>query len=432
MTLAARRQLAQPADPLARLARARSASRFYWRSADRRVELLGLGEVAAIEAAGPDRLEVAAARADALWSGLGVEGVDGPPEAGPLLVGGFGFWDDPAGDVDWRGFPALRFWVPEVLFARVGESGFRTDVRDAGACASRVTRETGSSEVGRAPRGIAAGFSACAEPSRADFARAVTRATEAIGAGELEKVVLARACTLVQAGGFDAARVLDALRESQPGCFAFGVGLGSATFVGASPERLLRRDGVEVRADALAGSAPRGRTPEDDERRGRSLLASAKERAEHEIVRRAVLAALAGRCEELAAPETPSLLRLEGIQHLHTPVSGRLRPGDRASALSLAAALFPTPAVGGAPRAAALVFLRKNEAARRGGYSGAIGWLAPSGDGELCVALRSALLRGDAATLHAGAGIVAGSTPEAELAETRWKLASALGALVEL
>jgi isochorismate synthase len=434
VTLAATRSAAAPRDLLAELRAHSSATRFYWRSADRRVELLGLGEVAELETSGAERLERAAEGAQALWRGLEVAGVDAPLEAGPLLVGGFGFWDEAASDPDWCGFPALRFWVPEVLLARIGEHHFRTTARHReGARAGRVTRAvTRTPDAPCSRRGSGGGFSACAEPSQAEFVRAVASATEAIDAGELEKVVLARACTLIQAGGFDGARVLAALRDAQPDCFVYGVGLGDASFVGASPERLLRREGEEVRADALAGSAPRGRTPEEDACRGRGLFESAKEREEHAIVSRAVLTALGKHCAELRAPESPALLRLAGIQHLHTPVLGRLPPGERPSLLALAAGLFPTPAVGGAPRAAALDFLRRHEAARRGWYSGAIGWLAPSGDGELCVALRSALLRGDAATLHAGVGIVAGSTPEAELAETRWKLASALGALVEL
>jgi len=431
VTLRAVRTTSEPADLLARLARAGGTTRFYWRSPQRDVELLGLGEVATIEAEGANRLRAAAEKAQALWRGLSVDGPDAPPEAGPLLVGGFGFWDEPGAEADWRGFPALRFWVPEVLFARVGDASWCT-VTHGPARVAHDASPASHADLGCPRRAPRTGFSASAEPSGDEFALAVTRATDAIGAGELEKVVLARACTLFQAGGFDAARVLRSLAESQPRCFVYGVGLGSATFVGASPERLVRLRGADVLADALAGSAPRGRTPEEDERRACGLLASAKERGEHEIVRRAVVAALSERCCDVRGADTPALLRLEGIQHLHTPVSARVADGDRACALSLAAELFPTPAVGGAPRGAALDFLRRNEAARRGWYSGGTGWLAPSGDGELCVALRSALLRGDAATLHAGVGIVAGSTPEAELDETRWKLASALGALVEL
>jgi isochorismate synthase len=431
----ARREPVPAADLCARWGRARGTPRFYWQSADARVELLGLGEVAAVESSGPARFARAAALAAELWRAVELEPASdaAPAEAGPLAVGGFGFWDEAADGATWSGFPALRFWLPEVLSARVDERSHRTSLRPRGS------ERAGAAEPGArtAPRrstlnGVEQGFRACAEPSRAEFARAVLDATRAIGAGELDKVVLARACRLVQAGGFDGARVLEALRESQPGCAIYGIELAGASFLGASPERLLRRDGERVRADALAGSAPRGRTPEEDAEYARALRESAKEREEHEIVRRAVLAALAPHCSELEIAAEPALLRLAGIQHLHSEVSGRLRPGAPAGLLALAADLFPTPAVGGAPRAAALDFLRRHESAGRGWYSGAVGWLAPNGDGELCVALRGALLRGDAATLHAGVGIVAGSTPEAELAETRWKLASALGALVEL
>jgi len=426
-----RREPAPAGDLCARLAQTRARTRFYWRSADGRVELLGLGEAAAVETSGLERFARAAERVAELWRSVACTGPAAPPEAGPVLLGGFAFWDEPSEAPVWRGFPPLRFWLPEVLHARVGEHAWCTRVV-APAAEAPAELETPRRAHHCTPNGVDSGFRACPEPSRAEFAAEVARATRAIGAGELAKVVLARACTLVQPGGFDGPRVLAALRDAQPGCTVYGVGVGGASFVGASPERLLRRDGGRLHADALAGSAPRGRTPEEDQRNAAALLASTKEREEHEIVRRAVLDALAPHCAELAADAVPGLLRLAGIQHLHTPVSGRLRAERAASVLELAAELFPTPAVGGAPRAAALEFLRRHEAARRGWYSGAIGWLAPGGDGELCVALRSALLRGDAATMHAGAGIVAGSTPEAELAETRWKLASALGALVEI
>jgi isochorismate synthase len=395
---------------------------FYWRSADGSVELIGTGESARIETSGARRFADAAEQAEALFARLERAGADGPAEAGPILVGGFGFWPEAPEAPAWRGFPSLRFWLPARLLARVGERWYETETgRDAGASAHAVaaTAERGS------------GFSASSSPSPAEFERSVERALGAIAAGALEKVVLARACRLRQAQRFDPARTLAALAAAHPGCFAYGIGLDDATFVGASPERLIARRGDEVRADALAGSAPRGRTPQEDELRARALRESKKEQAEHEVVRHALVTALAPFCTELAAPEAPALLRLEGIQHLHTPVRGRLAPGAP-PLLGLAGAVFPSPAIAGEPREAALEFLRAHERAERGWYSGGVGWLSPGGGGELAVALRCALLREDCAWLHAGAGIVAGSTPEAELVETRWKLQAALGALVEL
>ncbi len=147
-------------------------------------------------------------------------------------------------------------------------------------------------------------------------------------------------------------------------------------------------------------------------------------------MRRAVEEALAPLCARLAAPESPELLRLDGIQHLYTPFEGEPRNPRDAHLLRVAARLHPTPATCGAPRDAARAFLAEHEGLERGWYAGGVGWLAPAGEGELAVPLRCALLRGRRATLHAGAGIVEGSDPRAELAETRLKLQAALGALV--
>jgi isochorismate synthase len=187
-----------------------------------------------------------------------------------------------------------------------------------------------------------------------------------------------------------------------------------------------------VHADAVAGSAPRGRTAGQDHRLARELVESKKDQEEHAVVVRCVLEALARHCSTLAAPEAPGLLRTDGIQHLHTPIQGRLREPSKTTVLDLVADLHPTPAVGGAPRQHALDWLRGHEGLDRGWYAGPLGWVTPEGEGEFTVALRSMLLHGCRATLFAGAGIVAGSDPEAELAETRLKLRAGLDALLEI
>ena len=225
-------------------------------------------------------------------------------------------------------------------------------------------------------------------------------------------------------------RVLDTLRRVHPSCASFAVGRPGATFLGAAPERLVQLDGRRVETAALAGSARRGRNPEEDARLARELCESKKEQAEHAVVVRALREALSESCDEIAAPEAPRLLRLEGIQHLETPLVGTLR--DEASVLELAGRLHPTPAVAGAPQQAALAWIAQREELERGWYAGAIGVVRHDGGGEFCVALRSALLCGENAHLFAGAGIVAGSDPDAELRETRLKLRAMLGALVEL
>jgi isochorismate synthase EntC len=150
------------------------------------------------------------------------------------------------------------------------------------------------------------------------------------------------------------------------------------------------------------------------------------------VVVRCVLEALARRCSALSAPESPGLLQTDGIQHLHTPIRGKLRDPSKTTVLDLVSDLHPTPAVGGAPREDALAWLRCNEGLDRGWYAGPLGWVDPGGEGEFAVALRSMLLDGCRASLLAGAGIVAGSDPDGELAETRLKLRTALNALLEI
>jgi isochorismate synthase len=206
--------------------------------------------------------------------------------------------------------------------------------------------------------------------------------------------------------------------------------------VGATPELLVGRCGDRVRSSALAGSAPRGRTPQDDARHARELRESKKENEEHALVVRAIVESLAPLCDRLDVAESPRLLRLQGIQHLHTPIEGVLRPGSLPALFELGARLHPTPAVAGSPRRAALDWIDRFEGLDRGWYAAPVGFVGPDGAGELRVALRSALLRqlaeGDEARLFAGGGILADSDPDRELEETRIKLRALLAPLTEI
>lgn len=434
-----------PAESIANLgdgmARERGATHFAFELPARGIALAAAGEVASLESHGEQRFAIAERASRALFADLriGSDSDDAPPEAGPILVGGFAFDRDPCASELWMAFPSLRFWLPARLVARVGAEVWCTLATriEPGADVEQKLRALESRGCGQpdataaAPRARAPSFRVAADRTPDAYAATVARALDAIREGGLEKLVVARSCTLRGDPGFDLARLLRGLRTQHPACLVFAVGRRGATFVGASPERLVRRCGARVEVSVLAGSAPRGRTPEEDERLGRALCESKKEQDEHAIVRRAVCEALAPVCAALEAPEAPGLLRLDGIQHLHTPVDARLRDADT-GVLALAARLHPTPAVGGAPREAALAWLQAHESLERGWYAGGIGWLAPNGDGELAVALRSALLRGDEATLFAGAGVVAGSTPAGELAETRLKLRALLSGLMEI
>jgi isochorismate synthase len=261
---------------------------------------------------------------------------------------------------------------------------------------------------------------------RSSWQEMVKLAVDDIRKGELEKVVLARELRATASRPIDVVSILRHLRDAHRDSFIFACWSGDSAFVGASPERLVRLEGRNVLASSLAGTIRRGATPDEDLANARALLTSAKDRAEHASVRRALASVLAEFCEHVDAPAEPALLTLPHVHHLHTLFSAQLKDG--ASLLSLAGRLHPTPAVGGSPRASALAFIDKHEQLDRGWYASPIGWIGRQG-GEFAVALRSALVSGHQATLFAGCGIVAGSDPALEYAESSLKMKSMQAAI---
>ena len=249
--------------------------------------------------------------------------------------------------------------------------------------------------------------------------RAVATAVAAIARGDLHKVVLAMELNATAAADIDPRVLLARLAQRYPDCYTFACdGL-----VGATPELLIRRTGNEVYSLVLAGTIPRGGTPEADLALGERLLASAKDREEHQYAVADVRAALEPLCARLDIDRQPSLLRLANVQHLGTRVHGRLAAGDQAShsALAIAAALHPTAAICGTPAELAMEVIRDLEHMDRGRYSGPVGWVDGRGNGEWGIALRCGLVAGRSARLFAGCGIVAESDPPAEVAEAQSK-----------
>jgi len=256
---------------------------------------------------------------------------------------------------------------------------------------------------------------------------AVARAVERIRAGALEKVVLAREVQVHAPHDHDPGAVLAALRDGFRECYVYAVGRGDATFLGATPELLVRRDGERASTVALAGSTRRSADPSVDDHLGEALLRSDKDREEQAIVARRIAQALRPHAVWVTAAPEPVVVRIANIQHLATPIRAQLsRP---LGAMALAAVLHPTPAVGGEPFAAAERLIPELEGIDRGWYAGPVGWTDANGDGELCVALRCALLRGAVAHCYAGVGVVRDSVPAAELAETEVKLQALLPVL---
>ena len=252
---------------------------------------------------------------------------------------------------------------------------------------------------------------------------AVAQAVKEIGAGRLDKVVLARDHAVWSHHRLDPRWLAGRLARRFPDCFTFLVD----SLIGATPELLVRRRGREVLSVSLAGSAPRGADEAADAAAGAALLASDKDQREHAFAARSVAAALAPVCATSQVSPEPFLLRLDNVQHLATEVRGTL--AEDLSVLSLVDRLHPTAAVGGTPRDRALDLIRRLEGMDRGRYAGPVGWVAADGDGEFGIALRCAELSGARARLFAGAGVVEGSLPEDELEETRVKLRAMQGAL---
>lgn len=248
---------------------------------------------------------------------------------------------------------------------------------------------------------------------RAGWTALVEAALAEIATGRLAKVVLARRIEAV--GTFDERKVLKALEARYPACRTFLLRDGDAAFVGASPETLCRVEGRALETEALAG------TGKDE-----ALLSSAKDLREHAWVTEAIVEGLRPLCTAIAVAPEPRLKRLANVVHLCTPIHATLRDG--VEAITAARALHPTPAVGGTPRAAAVAFQQKHEGFDRGWYAGAIGARGRESL-ELCVGIRSARVAATSATVFTGAGIVAGSTPDAEWEETERKAKAVLGAL---
>ncbi|HEY7135979.1 MAG TPA: isochorismate synthase [Acidimicrobiia bacterium] len=327
------------------------------------------------------------------------------PATGPIAVGGLPFDHTRTGSL--------------VVPARVVGQGpdgtaWVTELHRAGAA--------GAVPVDPSPTEHPSRFLVSSVQSRARWRTEVLAALSAIGAGQLDKVVLAREVLVEADRPFSRRDIVARLVGSQPDCYVYAAG----SLVGASPELLLARTGDRVTSRPMAGTAARNG---DDGSAVLGLSDSEKDHREHRHVVDAVLDVLTPCCAELHADDVPVLARLTDVAHLMTSIEGRLRP-PAPSALELARALSPTPAVAGSPRRQALEFLQAVEDFDRGGYGGPVGWVDAHGDGEWAVALRGAELDRRRARLFAGAGIVAGSDPEAEWAETEAKLAPMLRVLV--
>ncbi len=404
---------------------------------------VGIGRAWAVEPDGPDRFSTA----DDAWRAL-VSGarIDGPPArhgGGPVLMGGLGFTGRRPDPSDaWGSFGSASLVLPDLLLAVTPEGSRLTGsllAGDAGIATAgslerrwdRIAdraRSITPNPAGMVARPVVAPLSIVAEqPAREAWGRLVGMYAGAVGRGRLDKVVLARRVDLEAPVEFDVPNALRRLAMSAPESTTYAFRRDHRTFLGATPERLVRTEGHAFRTVAVAGSIRRGADQAEDAALAGSLLASEKNREEHAIVVDAILDLLAPITERLDVAPRPAVMTLRHVQHLVTEVEGTLREAH--GLLALAERLHPTPAVGGEPRALALSLIDEHEGFDRGWYAGPVGWLGADGDGELWVALRCGIVDRTRATLFAGCGIVADSDPDEEWEESRIKLRAVAAAL---
>ena len=363
--------------------------------------------------------------ASRLWHRLAVQlgARPGAPAAtGPVAVGGFAYRPDREPGGPWSGFPALLLRVPVLAVTRVRG---RTYASALGPEAESLL-DLKPTAV-RAPSARKLDIT----PVRNSVAwvAAVETAAARLRGGDAAKVVLAREVVAHGDGVVSAGMVMRGLRAAYPSCFNYLItGADGTAFAGASPELLVRRTGSRAFSQPMAGSVARGASDADDERLARRLEESAKDADEHRLVSAFVVEAMRPFSMSVSAPP-PQVVRLTNIQHLATDVTAFLKEPP-ADALVLAAALHPTPAVGGWPRAAADMLIDELEDMDRGWYAGAVGWIDGLGDGEFTVALRCGLLWEDGARLYAGVGVMPDSDPALELEETELKFKALLSALI--
>jgi menaquinone-specific isochorismate synthase len=376
--------------------------------------LAGWGEAIRVTLpAGDDRFTAAEKWLRSVFDSLDVDDRVRVRGSGPVAFGTFTFDASSDGSV---------LIVPRTVLGRDGRGrAWLTTVTERGEVPATWPPPASSGPA--APTGIRWRDGSLPGPR---WEQAVAKAVATIKAGGLRKVVLARDVFATADEPIDARVLLQRLAARYPDCFAFACD----GMLGATPELLVRRAGHQVSALVLGGTLPRGANPAEDKALGEELLASAKNNEEHAYAVESIRDALGLLCETLEVEARPSLLKFPNLQHLGTQVRGTLADGQALrSALALAAAVHPPAAVCGTPTGIALDLIRELEHMDRERYAGPVGWVDANGNGEWGIALRCGQLSGRTARLFAGCGIVAGSEPAAELAETLVKLQPMRGAL---
>ena len=393
--------------------------------------IAGCGAAVTLHASGAERVGSLSSAAEAVFDDLDH---DGPAPSRPRFIGGFSFHHEHDAVPPWDGFPAGWFVLPHVQLVHTDDDYWLT-VSQHGTDVSAVAVERkldsvcdslAGAEPSR-PRPPAGVESRSYATSREAWQDQVTTVLDRIEAGALSKVVLAQALSVTPEATVSPLAVLEHLTAVYPDCYRFILEpTTEAAFLGATPERLVSLTDRRLETEAIAGSTGRGDTSAEDDWLESELLASEKDRHEHDLV----VETICDRLEPFStAVEIGELYvrQLATVQHLQTPITATL--SDDYHVFELIEALHPTPAVGGLPPAEAYAAIRDAERFDRGWYAAPVGWIDADGNGTFAIAIRSAVVGRSSVRLFAGAGIVANSVPEREWDELQLKYRPILDAL---
>ncbi|WP_245959442.1 isochorismate synthase [Neobacillus piezotolerans] len=414
--------------------------RFYWRDPEGGFYIAGLGIAAQLSS---DLAEGRFSYIGRSWNELIQGGIIVNPykEAGlgPLMFGGFSFDPHKQKTALWSKYPDSLFHIPRFMLTVAGGEAFLTTnvvctKHDGISLFKKVAgeRESLLKNIGTRMDVEVPSLKEIKEIAAGEWKGTVMEAVTQLQEGPLKKVVLARELRLLFESEVESGAVLGRLELEQKASFIFSFESGGDSFIGASPERLIKKRGRSVRSACLAGSIQRGKTGNEDTMLGNQLLSDEKNLKEHQYVVDMIRDAMEKTCDSVVIPDQPQLMKVRDIQHLYTPVEGIAK--ESSSLLDIVERLHPTPALGGLPKEAAIAKIRELETLDRGLYAAPIGWMDYAGNGEFAVAIRSGLIQGKEASLFAGCGVVANSDAESEYLETGLKfrpMLSALGGIKE-
>jgi len=408
--------------------------RFFWKDPTDETFIIGLGICKQIQSdQAADRFFLV----EEEWKSFMKDAIiDNPFELngiGPLMFGGFSFDPHKEKTKLWSKYSDSLFHIPKFMYSEInGKAFFTTNIvctqNDDLSLAEAVHKERRTLFTALEADTYQEKYSLIneAEINPEKWKDTVSAVVNELKQGSLKKVVLARETRLHFSQSIQLEQVLMNLLNLQRESFIFAFESNGDCFIGASPERLVKKSGSSF-FTCLAGSIARGKTEEDDRILGNTLLADPKNIIEHQYVVRMIKAAMEEVCEEVILPDKTQLLKTRDIQHLYTPVTGTAK--KETSLLLLVDRLHPTPALGGLPKEKAVEKIREVEELDRGFYGAPLGWVDYRGNGEFAVSIRSGLIQGDEASLFAGCGVVEDSDPESEYVETKIKFRPMLTAL---